>query len=130
MTAELITAPDVAMVLIHGLRDACPFPVVTFGRGVSPNPRMDRMVMLTVDYGRRINVAQQEGVARVNVWDKDYQAALDVAQWTAGQLLILADGKPVQKVDNQYGPVEIADESRQTRLYLTVDLVFRISERR
>lgn len=127
--SELIVAPDVALSLISRLRGLSPYADVLFGRGVAPNPRKPRMVMVTVDYGRRVNVAQQDGVARINVWDQTYQAGLDVAQWAAGQLLLLADGQPLQRVDNQYGPTEVPDESEQPRLYMTFDLRFRIGER-
>lgn len=124
--SELLKAPDVALTLISNLRTVCPFPAVKFGRGVAPNPRTQQMVMVVVDYGRRINVAQQEGVARVNVWHKDYQSALDVAQWCAAEMIRLADGKPIQRVDNQYGPTEVPEESGQMRLYLTADIIFRV----
>lgn len=126
MTEPLITVPDATLALTDHLRAACPIPDVVVGRGIGPDAGAPLSLMVVVDYADRRNVAWKAADGRFNLWGADYSAVLPLAQWLEGHLRridLAVDA--IVSARNIRGPYEVADESPQTRLYLTADLIIR-----
>lgn len=97
-----------------------------FPTGANNKPtRKDRMVIIRRDGGPRLDGAREVSRLGLQVWATTDQEVNDLARMVRALLWSSADGNPVVRVDDQSGPTDVADESRQPCRYLVIELVVR-----
>ena len=115
-----IVFPDVELVLTTYLRTVLADPTIYVSNAV-PSPRRDRMVTVRRDGGAPDGVRDRARVS-VGVWAMSEKAANDLARIVQARLSAAPNGDPILSVRHQSGPTPVADESKQSRRFLVVEV--------
>lgn len=96
---------------------------VFVGREV-PNPRRDRMVILTRDGGAPLRMLDRPRL-RVRVWDETDKKAQDLAALVIALVPRMVDGDPIASARTVSGPYDVTDESKKPQKYALLELTTR-----
>lgn len=126
----LIVFPDVELWATGYLRAQLDAREETYAQGVKvgvevPNPRPARFVTVRRDGGPRLDVIREAARLSVNVWASTTKDASDLAALVRAILGASAGEGPILRARELSGPSPIADESKQSRMFLVVELTVR-----
>lgn len=124
--------PDAELVACQVLRDRLaerpePYAADPFVGHKVPAQRRDRMVIVRRDGGARIDHARETARFGINVWATSDQEAGDLARLVRALLWAAPTGDPFVRIDDLAGPMPIADDTGQPRVYFTCEAVLRSS---
>jgi hypothetical protein len=125
--------PDLSLILTDRLRDALAARGESYAAGVTvsiaiPNPRDDRMVILRLAGGRRLDWPRQMQRVAVQVWAMTEQDVTGLAGLTKALLESLGDGVPIIDVRESAGFARVYDDSGQPLIVFTLDMTVRGSD--
>lgn len=130
MGAEVVVFPDPQLVVIQRLQAALggrpeAYAADVFVGDEVPTQRRDKMVIVSLNGGPRLDLVRQVARIAVETWGRSRVEARDLARLVHALLPGVADTYPALHVNAQFGPYSLPDESRQAKTYQTCEVMLR-----